>query len=132
MQLSRSSGFNRLYNVRRAAARRYSYQNITFAAKTFDVAGKDVLEADVISAGRQVGRVRAERNGAKGGSLNIPVEPNHELGCQVLTIRRAASVSAKENLASVLVGSGNYFDCPQHIFFARVDGPQLYIGAFAQ
>jgi hypothetical protein len=69
-------------------------EDVAGLAEGLDLAGEDTLVAEVVADGGEDGRVGGEGDGAKGRAVDG--EADDELGCEVLGVGGAATVSGYE------------------------------------
>ena len=79
-------------------------EDVAGLAEGFDLAGEDLVEAEVVGAGGEDGGVGGEGDGAEGGA--VVGEADDELGDEVLGVGGGASVAGDEELAAGLHGVG--------------------------
>ena len=79
-------------------------EDVAGLAERFDLAGEDLIEAEVVAAGGEDGGVGGESDGAEGGA--VVGEADDEFGDEVLGVGGGASVAGDEELAPGLHGVG--------------------------
>ena len=84
-------------NIRRITRRCQSNQQIALPAKGRDLTGKNRIEAEIVARGGQSRGIGGQRDGRKGSPFCF--ETHGQFRCNVLTVGRAAAISAKEKLA---------------------------------
>jgi hypothetical protein len=84
-----------------------SEKDVAGLAEGFDLAGKDLIETEVVAAGGEDGGVGGEGDGAEGGAG--VGETDDELGDEVLGVGGGASVAGDEELVAGLHGVGGEF-----------------------
>jgi hypothetical protein len=94
-------------DVGRVAGGGDAQEEIAGLAECFDLAGKDLVEAEVVAACGEDGGVSGEGDGAKGGAG--VGEADDELGDEVLGVGGGASVTGYEELVAGLHGFGGEF-----------------------
>ncbi len=93
-----TGGSCRRHQIGTPAARAVQHQQVARPAERFDLAGKDLLEAEVVPGGREQRGVGGERHGGQrtaGGGV-----AHHVLGSHVLRVGGAAAVAAEEQRAA--------------------------------
>ena len=75
-------------------------EDVAGLAEGFDLAGEDLVEAEVVAAGGEDGGVGGEGDGAEGGA--VVGEADDELGDEVLGVGGGASVAGDEELVAGL------------------------------
>jgi hypothetical protein len=79
-------------------------EDVAGLTEGFDLAGEDLIEAEVVAAGGEDGGVGGEGDGAEGGAGVF--EADDELGDEVLGVGGGASVAGDEELVAGLHGGG--------------------------
>src|SRR5277367_3279090 len=73
-------------------------EDVAGLAEGFDLAGEDLVEAEVVGAGGEDGGVGGECDGAEGGA--VFGEADYELGYEVLGVSGGAPVAGNEELVA--------------------------------
>jgi hypothetical protein len=81
--------------------------HIALSRESLDLFEEDVLKTEVISHGREIGRVGRKRNG--GQRPPIDDHPTYHLGRHVLGVGRRATIAHDEDLAAVLHALAKHF-----------------------
>ena len=82
-------------------------EDVAGLAERFDLAGEDLIEAEVVAAGGEDGGVGGESDGTEGWA--VVGEADDEFGDEVLGVGGGASVTGDEELAAGLHGVGGEF-----------------------
>ena len=99
--------FEGLKDVWRVAGGGDAEEDVAGLAEGFDLAGKDLIETEVVAAGGEDGGVGGESDGAEGGAS--VGEADDELGDEVLGVGGGASVSGNEEFVAGAHGRGREF-----------------------
>jgi hypothetical protein len=82
-------------------------EDVAGLAEGFELAGEDVVEAEVVAGGGEDGGVGGEGDGAEGGAVDG--EADDELGDEMLGVCGGASVAGDEELVAGVHGAGGEF-----------------------
>ena len=85
-------------DVGRVAGGGDAEEDVAGLAEGFDLAGEDLVEAEVVGAGGEDGGVGGEGDGAEGGA--VVGEADDELGDEVLGVGGGASVAGDEEFVA--------------------------------
>jgi hypothetical protein len=96
-----------LEDVGRVAGSGDAEEDVAGLAEGFELAGEDLVEAEVVAAGGEDGGVGGEGNGAKGGAG--VGEADDELGYEMLGVGGGASVAGDEEFVARLHRGGGEF-----------------------
>jgi len=95
-------------NIRTVSRRREGKRQIARAAKRFDLAREDLVEAEIVAASRERRSVGGERQSRQRAA--VFGEADGELGGEVLRVGSAAAIAEEEDLTAIRKARGGLGD----------------------